>query len=943
MSSLLYSLGRWAYRKRRTVLALWLAALVILAGGALAFSKGADNAFAIPGTESQDAIDSLSRTFPEVSGATAQFVIVAPDGETIEDPEVKRTIEDAVVAFAAGSVVASATSPFDPNISGAISDSKRAAIINIQLDKDQNSVTESDKDVLRSVADDISATLPSGAEVALGGQIFSTALPGLSIVDLLGLIVALVVLVLTFGSFLAAGMPLVTSILGVALSIALIFLATLLTSISSTTPVLALMLGLAVGIDYALFIISRHQQQLKAGVDPEESTARAAATAGSAVVFAGLTVIIALIGLSVANIPFLTTMGVAGAVSVAIAVFLSVTLIPALLGFAGNRLTPRLRPLKRTGSKRRSSSTVAKAARREVARQPEESSRFFLGWVRTATRRPIVTIVAIVVALGALALPALQLRLALPDAGALPANNQAGIAYDLVSDNFGEGFNGPLIVTGSIVNSTDPLGLMADLKADIEELDGVAAVPVATPNRSADTGILQVIPTGSPDSDETKQLVTQIRGLHDHFLDTYGVDLSVTGFTAIGIDISDLLGGALLPFGAVVVGLSLILLTMVFRSIWVPIKATVGYLLSLAAAFGVVALVFEHGVLAEALNVARTGPIISFMPIIVMGVLFGLAMDYEVFLVSRMREDFVRTGNATTSVSTGFLGSAKVVTAAAVIMFAVFAGFVPEGDNNIKPIALGLAVGVFIDAFLIRMTFVPAVMTLLGDRAWYMPKWLDRMLPSFDIEGEGLHRELELRAWPPDTRTIVAAEGLTLHGENGPLFTDIEVAVMEGDVLMVTATAPVKVSALLLTLAGRVKPDSGRLKIAGNIVPDRASAVRSQVGYVHITEGFSLDTLHAALKERPRILVVDGISILPAGGTRDDSFAMLRDARRQRGDGDSPLTVVVGTAEPSEAAAGLQLSTAVIVQLNSVGQQVLIGGPLTLVTPTTPTIVKATS
>ncbi|WP_155855499.1 MMPL family transporter, partial [Actinotalea ferrariae] len=295
----------------------------------------------------------------------------------------------------------------------------------------------------------------------------------------------------------------------------------------------------------------------------------------------------------------------------------------------------------------------------DAAHEPVDTraTAFYRGWVRAVTRRPVLTVVAVLVGVGALSLPALQLRLALPDAGVLAQDDPARITYDLVSEHFGEGFNGPLVVTGSIVTSTDPLGLMADLAAEIEALDGVAAVPLSTPNATADTGIIQVVPEGAPASAGTEALVQEIRDLAPGLAEEYGVELAVTGYTAVGIDVSAKLGEALLPFAVVVVGLSLVLLTMVFRSVAVPLKATVGYLLSVGAAFGVVALVFEQGVGADLLQVARTGPVISFMPIVVMGVLFGLAMDYQVFLVSRIREDYVHTRDARRSIETGFVAS----------------------------------------------------------------------------------------------------------------------------------------------------------------------------------------------------------------------------------------------------------------------------------------------
>ncbi|HEY6799382.1 MAG TPA: MMPL family transporter, partial [Agromyces sp.] len=525
----------------------------------------------------------------------------------------------------------------------------------------------------------------------------------------------------------------------------------------------------AVGIDYALFIVARHQDQVRTGVEPEESAARATGTAGSAVVFAGVTVLIALIGLGFAGIPFLTTMGIAAAVAVAIAVVVAITLTPALLGFAKDRVAGwghgRKRrgvglPVGRRGSRAAEdgAETATDATEATVTTAaPKKTNR----WVMLVTKHPIVTTIAVILTLGVMAIPAASLGLALPNAGQQPETSQARQAYDLTAEHFGAGANGPLIMTGTIVTSTDPLGLMADLADEIEQVPGVKEIALATPNETADTGLIQIVPETAPDDPATADLVRALRELAPDLEDEYGVDLKVTGFTAVGIDISDRLGAALLPFGIFVVGLSLVLLMIVFRSIWVPIKAALGYLLSVLAAFGVVAAVFEWGWGADLLHVTREGPVISFMPIILMGVLFGLAMDYEVFLVSRMREDYVHArratkGHATRSdratalgaVRSGFTASARVVTAAAVIMFAVFAAFVPEGDSSIKPIALGLAVGIAVDAFLVRMTLVPAVMTLLGEKAWWMPRWLERILPHFDIEGEAVERELSLANWP---------------------------------------------------------------------------------------------------------------------------------------------------------------------------------------------------
>lgn len=893
MSTLLFTLGRWSFRHPWRVLVSWLLILVIAGGGALLLNKGTDNSFSIPGTEAQEGLELLNRTFPQASGTSAQLVVVAPEGDSVRDDPFAGEIADSVTEFGdLGDDVLAVTDPFDETVSGLISEDDRAAIVRVQFDGESTSVSTETKDSLTAVADRMRTDLPSGTQIALGGDLFSTSIPALSIVEVIGVLVALFVLIITFRSFAVSWFPLVSALIGVALATSMIFVATQFASVSSTTPLLSVMLGLAVGIDYSLFIAARHQDQVRAGMDPEESAARSTGTAGSSVAFAGITVLIALVGLSFAGIPFLTTMGIAAAVAVAIAVVVAVTLTPALLGFAGPRVA---------GWPRR--------ARRSRKRPATPHRGFAERWVRGVTRRPLVTTIAVIAGLGVVAIPSASLTLALPNAGVQPPSSEARQAYDLTAEHFGPGANGPLIMTGTIVTSTDPLTLMQDIGDDIATIPGVKEVALATPNETADTGLVQIVPETAPDSPETADLVRELRAQHDRILDEYGVDLKVTGFTAVGIDISDRLGEALLPFGIFVVGLSLILLTIVFRSIWVPIKAALGYLLSVLAAFGVVAAVFEWGWFADLLHVTREGPVISFMPIILMGVLFGLAMDYEVFLVSRMREDYVhgrrdRGGRADRltavgAVRSGFTSSARVVTAAAVIMFAVFAAFVPEGDSSIKPIALGLAVGIAVDAFLIRMTLVPAVMALLGEKAWWMPRWLDRILPHFDIEGEAVERELSLRDWPErNTSAALVAEEVAVHADDdghAPLFSGATFRVEPGESLVVSHPDPSIGRAFALTLSGRLRVDDGRLRVGGHLLPERAPWVRSHVGLA-LLEGAAdpIGELRRATAGGTTIVVVDGLDLL-AGADRDQAAAVLRDAASdldERHAGAGALTVV---------------------------------------------------
>ncbi|MFY9713136.1 MAG: MMPL family transporter [Microbacterium sp.] len=868
MSTLLSSLGRWSYRHPWRVLVSWLLTLGLAGAGALVLGAGTDNSFSIPGTESQAGLEQLSRSFPQVSGTNAQFIVVAADGDHVTDGAYREHIEDAVDQLSdLDDSILAVTSPYDEMVSGMVNEDETAAIVRLQFDGEASDVSPATKDTLTAAVDELASVLPDGSQTQLGGDLFALSMPTITITEAVGLLIALLVLIVTFRSFVVAGLPLLTAILGVGISMAGIFAATAFATVSSTTPLLALMLGLAVGIDYALFIMARHQDQVRDGADPEESAARAVGTAGSAVVFAGITVLIALIGLGFAGIPFLTTMGVAASVAVAIAVAIAVTLTPALLGFMKGRVVGRAKKVRMP---------------KKGAPAPAPRLGFSARWVAGVTRRPVLASLAVIIGLGVVAVPALSLNLALPNAGVLPKDSEALQSYDLVGEQFGPGFNGPLILTGTIVTSTDPLALMEDLGDAVAKVDGVKEVALSTPNETADTGIVQVIPETAPDDPATADLVRELRSHHGEWLDEFGIDLKVTGFTAVGIDISDQLGAALLPFGIFVIGLSLILLTIVFRSLWVPLTAAFGYLLSIVAAFGVVAAVFEWGWFADALHVAKTGPIISFMPIVLMGVLFGLAMDYQVFLVSRMREDYVhdplakdpatRREAALRAVRSGFTGSAKVVTAAGLIMFAVFVAFVPEGDSSLKPIALGLAAGIAIDAFLVRMTLIPALMAILGERAWQIPAWLEKILPSVDIEGEAVERERHLAAWPGDD-SVVAADALDVAG-----IDDVSFRLAPGGSLVITGASRGAMRALGLAVAGRITPDDGRLRTAGHLLPGRAAWVRAHVGCVLVDDPDSaLGDLDEALRGESSLVVIDGIDRL-SGAARDQLTARLRDA-----------------------------------------------------------------
>nr|BFE29783.1 hypothetical protein GCM10010200_020340 [Actinomadura rugatobispora] len=569
--------------------------------------------------------------------------------------------------------------------------------------------------------------------------------------EVIGVLAAAVVLVVTFGSLVAAGLPLLTALLGIGIGVTAITAATGFTDLSSSTPTLAIMLGLAVAIDYALFIVSRYRQELESGGDPEEAAGRAVGTAGTAVMFAGLTVVIGLAGLTVVGIPILTEMGLAAAATVVVAVLIALTLLPALLGFAGPRV------LGRRGRARRSANPDAAGGSRAAARGP-----MGIRWARQVTRRPIPFLLAAGAVLITLAVPVTDLRLGLPDDSISAPDTTQRQAYDLLAEGFGPGFNGPLTLVVDAARSDDPRAAARHVGDVVSRTPGVAAARPAAFNQAGDTALITVMPRSGPSEQATTDLVERLRGQAPAIRAATGASIAVTGLTALNIDMSATLADALVPYLAVVVGLALVLLLLVFRSVLIPLKATAGFLLSVAATFGAVVAVFQWGWAGALFGVEQTGPIISALPIFLIGLVFGLAMDYQVFLVTRMREAYVHGADPKEAVVTGFADGARVVTAAAIIMAAVFSGFLLAPDPLVKSIGFALAAATLFDAFVVRMTIVPALMTLMGRTAWWLPRWLDRLLPGIDIEGDSL---APAPAAPPGPREPeAAAQGAGTRG-----------------------------------------------------------------------------------------------------------------------------------------------------------------------------------
>ncbi|MEU7316258.1 MMPL family transporter [Streptomyces sp. NPDC007083] len=735
MATFLYKIGRLAFRRRHLVALFWVALLAVAGIGAAGAPAAGSTSFSIPGTEAQKAFDLLEQRFPGSSadGATARVVFKAPAGEKMTDPDNRAAVQQTVKELSGGPEVASVADPYQAK---SVSRDGTTAYASVAYESSGMELADSTREDLREAAADARDT---GLTVEVGGDALTTT-PETGATEVIGIAVAAVVLIITFGSLLAAGLPLLTALIGVGTGVATITALAGMLELGSTTSTLATMIGLAVGIDYALFIVSRYRAELAEGRDREEAVGRAVGTAGSAVVFAGLTVVIALVGLAVVNIPMLTKMGLAAAGTVAVAVLIALTMVPALLGYVGRRVKPAGEKSRLLGGGR----AARKAA--SGAERPNAGTR----WARFVVRRPVTVLLLGVVGLGAAAIPTSALELGLPDDGSQPTSTTQRRAYDLLSEGFGPGFNGPLTVVVDTEAADDPKGAVATVTGDIKGLDDIAAVTPAKYNRAGDTAIITVVPSSEPSSAATENLVHGIRGTGPDLKSSTGAEVLVTGSTAMNIDVSQKLDDALVPYLTLVVGLAFLLLIVVFRSILVPLKAALGFLLSVLAALGAVVAVFQWGWLSGLMGVEQTGPVMSMMPIFMVGVVFGLAMDYEVFLVTRMREAHVHGEEPSQAVVTGFRHGARVVTAAAVIMMAVFAGFIGSSESMVKMIGFGLATAVFFDAFVVRMAIVPAVLALLGKRAWWLPGWLERALPDVDIEGEGLRAAADGSGEGPD-------------------------------------------------------------------------------------------------------------------------------------------------------------------------------------------------
>lgn len=752
MSTFLYRVGKTAYRKPGYFILSWILIIGIVISMISINGLHLSTEMKIEGTESQKILDQLAQKLPAASGGRGSIVFKAPQDERLDTPERLAAITKGVnevygldnvinpadyATEASGSTAkttqsASATQSANVTtpsyvplmvdgvpVPGVIlSSDGRIALFQFQFTIEQSAISQ---DVYDSVIDAV-MTVEKGTNITvLPSETLQSASIGVGSAEIVGLIVAAIVLLATLGSLIAAGLPLVTALVGVGIGVGGAFSISKFIEMPSITSVLALMIGLAVGIDYALFIVNRQRRMIiDQGLSAQEAAARAIGTSGSAVFFAGLTVIIALCGMLVIGLTFLSTMALVAAATVLINVFVALTLLPALLGLVGERIcSPKARKKNKNDDKVGSSGVADR-------------------WVKFVIKYRWATIVAIVVVLGVAATPISKMEMGIPGASSANLDTVARQSYDAISEGFGEGFNGPLILVAEPKSSSAQVTpeLLANLMKELQNLKNVASV---TPmGMTEDLAILSLTPETGPNDKATNNLVNELRATDSSIAQNNDVKLGVTGFTAINIDMSAKLADVFPIYVGIIVLLSLIILLLVFRSIIVPIKATVGFLLSILATFGITTAVFQWGWLHSLFGFDTGGPLLSFMPIIVTGILYGLAMDYQVFLVSSMRESYVHGHQGTESVVHGYKQVSRVVVGAAVIMVSVFAGFIFTDDVMIKQIGFTLALGILIDAFIIRMGLVPAVMSIFGNKAWSLPKWLDRILPNLDVEGEKL-------------------------------------------------------------------------------------------------------------------------------------------------------------------------------------------------------------
>ena len=730
MTRPLYHLGRFCSRNHWPVIALWAVLAVALVVVAQSTGERYNDNLSLPGTDSTNATNLLQDKLPQQAYGTNPVVLQVKSG-TLTDSKNKPAVQDTVASLNQVKHVIKTVDPTSSAGASFLSKDKTIGYIPVTLD-----VSPSDLSVeqAQAVSDGADPGRQAGLKVAIGGYVGQKlSKPATESSEVIGIAAAVVILLFAFGTATAMALPIGTAVIGLAIALSAVRLLGHAFQVPSIAPTLATMIGLGVGIDYALFLVTRHKLQLREGMEVQESVARSTATAGGAVVFAGVTVVIALVSLAIADIPIVTAMGCMAAIAVVVAVLAATTLLPALLGALGPRIDSLRVKLGRT-------------------HPDDHRPHGWLRWAGGVARRPWRSALASVVVLGVLAVPVLNLQLGQSDVGALPTSTTARQAYDLITKGFGVGTNGPLLISvsfGSPATSANDTRLTT-LENDVKKTSGVQSVTPATVDSKGDAAIFTAIPTTAPSSDETVDLVNDLR---DNVIPAAlkGTDSKayVGGQTAGYIDLADRISEKLPSMILIVVALSFLVLLLAFRSILVPLKAAIMNLLSVAAAYGVVTFVFQEGHGASLIGLDGAIPIVSFVPLLMFAILFGLSMDYEVFLLTQVHEHYREHSDPSRAVVEGLANTGRVITSAALIMVFVFGSFILNGDPTVKEFGVGLAVAIAIDATIVRCLLVPAVMVLLRGRAWWLPRWLGRIVPRISIEGGEYFAKLDAAAARP--------------------------------------------------------------------------------------------------------------------------------------------------------------------------------------------------
>lgn len=715
MAKLLYKLGKFIAKNKWLSVIGWLVILGVIITPLMINSPKFDSDITMNGLKSLDTNDKISKEFHQDSEkASMKIVFHSNKNDGLNNKDTKKDIEDALDNIRQNDdYIQNISNPYD---SGQVNDEGDTAIANVSYVVPQTGLKDSSKHIIDKELKDVTDNHNVQIEKTQGGAM--NAEPG-GTSEIVGIVVAFVILLITFGSLIAAGMPIISAIIGLGSSVGIIALLTYIFDIPNFTLTLAVMIGLAVGIDYSLFILFRFKELKKKGVDTVEAIATAVGTAGSAVIFAGLTVMIAVCGLSLVGIDFLAVMGFASAISVLFAVLAALTLLPALISIFHKSIKIKDKPSK--------------------SKDPKDHP-----WAKFIVGKPVIAVIVSLIILILAAIPVSGMRLGIPDDSLKPTDSSEYKAYKLISDNFGEGYNGQIVMLVNTKDGGSKSTIERDLnnmRSDLEDIDNVDTVSKAQLTDNNNYALFTIIPEKGPNSQSTENLVYDLRDYHSQAQEKYDYGTEISGQSVINIDMSEKLNNAIPVFAGVIVVLAFFLLMIVFRSILVPLKAVLGFILSLMATLGFTTLVIQHGFMGSLFGIENTGPLLAFLPVITIGLLFGLAIDYELFLMTRVHEEYSKTGDNDHSIRVGIKESGPVIVAAALIMFSVFIAFVFQDDSAIKSMGIALGFGVLFDAFVVRMTLIPALTKLFGKASWYLPKWLGAVLPNVDVEGKALEED----------------------------------------------------------------------------------------------------------------------------------------------------------------------------------------------------------